>query len=100
MVRFTVFYVQQMKKDNMMNNYVKIDFDSIYWNIQAFPMKEAKTNKELIRLEWGWGAGLTDKERKELEADNTPAGYESVTTTIDMAETLVSKLIKLINDSK
>ncbi len=84
----------------MENNYVKIEFDSIYWNIQVFPMKEAKTNKKLIRLEWGWGAGLTDKERKELEADNTPAGYESVITTVDMAKMLVHKLNELIYEHR
>ena len=80
----------------MNNNYIKVDFDSMYWNIQAHEAKEEKTGKNLIKLEWGWGAGMTEKERKEAEAENVPAGYESVTTTPEMALMLMRQLEHII----
>ena len=86
------------KTDN--SNFVKIDFNSIYWNLQAIEDEEASTGKKLIRLEWGWGAGLTDEERIEAEEDNCPAGYETVTTTLNGACMLVVELMKIIEKHK
>ena len=80
----------------MEDNYVKIEFDSIYWNLQAFEAEEDKTGKKLIRLEWGWGAGMTDEQRIDCEKDNCPAGYETVTTTLDGAAMLVVELVKIL----
>jgi hypothetical protein len=84
----------------MEDNFVKIEFNSIYWNLQAIEAEEDKTGKKLIRLEWGWGAGLTDEERIEAEEDNSPAGYETVTTTLDGAAMLVVELVKILEKNK
>jgi hypothetical protein len=93
-----IFNLNRMedKKDNI----VKIKFNSIYWNLQAIEDEEEKTGKKLVRLEWGWGAGLTDEERIEAEEDNSPAGYETVTTTLDGAAMLVVELMKIIEKNK
>lgn len=77
---------------------IKIPFDGIYWNIQAYPKREEKTNKPLIRLEWGWSAGMDDEQRmKSAEAGN-PVGYNTVTTTPEMAKMLIWQLEKIIKD--
>ena len=86
--------------NSMEDNFVKIDFNAIYWNLQAIEDEEAKTGKKLVRLEWGWGAGLTDEERIEAEEDNVPAGYETVTTTLNGAAMLVVELMKIIEKNK
>ncbi len=80
----------------MEDNFVKIEFDSIYWNLKAIEVEEEKTGKKLVRLEWGWGAGLTEEERREAEEDNSPAGFESVTTTMDGVAILVNSLVKIL----
>jgi hypothetical protein len=77
---------------------VKVPFASVYWNIEAYPQREDKTNNPLVRLEWGWGAGLTDEQRKIDEENNIPSSCETVTTTLEMAKELVERLNKIIND--
>jgi len=84
----------------MEDNIVEIKFDSIYWNLQAIEDEEEKTGKKLIRLEWGWGAGLTDQERIEAEEDDVPAGYETVTTTLNGAAMLVVELVKILEKNQ
>jgi len=84
----------------MEDNFVKIEFDSVYWNLQPIETEEPETGKPLIRFEWGWGAGLTDEQRIENEKDNVPAGYESVTTTLEGAAMLVSELLEILEKNK
>ena len=84
----------------MDDNIVEIKFDSIYWNLQAIEDEEPGTGKKLVRLEWGWGAGMTDEQRIDCENDNCPAGYETVTTTLDGAAMLVVELMKIIEKNK
>ncbi len=84
----------------MEDNYVKIPFNGIYWNLQAIEDEEEKTGKKLVRLEWGWGAGMTDEQRIDCENDDCPAGYETVTTTLTVAVLLVVELMKIIEKNK
>ena len=80
----------------MDDNFVKIEFDSVYWNLVPIETEEAESGKKLVRLEWGWGAGRTDEERKEAYEDNIPAGFESVTTTMDGVAMLTKSLIEIL----
>ena len=80
----------------MEDNFVKIEFNSMYWNVQAIETEEEKTGKKLVRLEWGWGAGLTEEERREAEEDNVPAGFKSVTMTIEGVAMLANRLIEIL----
>ena len=84
----------------MEDNIVEIKFNSIYWNLQAIEDEEEKTGKKLVRLEWGWGAGMTDEERIDCEKDDCPAGYETVTTTLNGAAMLVVELVKILEKNK
>jgi len=84
----------------MEDNFVKIEFDSIYWNLQAIEDEEPETGKKLIRFEWGWGAGMSDEERIDAAEDNVPTGYEKVTTTLDGAALLVVELVKILEKNK
>ena len=83
------------EEDNLHQLYsqlVEIPFNAVYWNIQAQEIEAFKTHKKLVKLEWGWGAGMTDKEREENEEDGQPTDWAFVVTTPRMAAMLVSKL--------
>jgi len=82
---------------NIMDEHiVKVNFGDVYWNVTPIEIEEPKTCKKLVRLEWGWGAGLTDEQRIECEEDGSPAGYESVTMTLDGVGLLVSSLVEIL----
>ena len=78
-------------------NEVVIPFDSVRWNILADPI-EAEDGV-LVKLEWGWTAGMTEKDFENY-ADDAPRGSDSVCTGLDQAEELRDKLTEIINQHK
>lgn len=77
---------------------VPIDPKEMFWNI--LPMvKDAGADGKVIQLQWGWTAGFSEEDLKRL-ADDSPRGYESVTTTVDMAKELVERLNKAIKEAE
>lgn len=83
---------------------IKIKFNDIYWNVFPIEILEPNTNKRLVRLEWGWGAGMTDEERIQCEKNNVPAGFKSVTMNMDGVAMLFNNLLEILqknpNESK
>ena len=80
----------------MKDNFVKVKFDDVSWNVTPIETPEPKTNKKLIRLEWGWGAGLTVEQREQCIKDNVPTGYDSVTMTMDGVAMLFNGLLEIL----
>jgi hypothetical protein len=77
------------------NSEVPIHFDEIYWSIFPIIKKEPETGKTLIELQWGWTAGMSEAELKNI-AEDAPTGYDKVTTTLEMAKELRDKLTEII----
>lgn len=75
---------------------VEIPFDSIFWNIIPV-VRESKEDGTLVELQWGWTAGMLEEDLSNL-AEDSPTGYDSVITTIDMARGLRDKLSKIIEE--
>lgn len=72
-----------------MNTNVEIDSGSIRWNI--IPIVKDAADCIEIELQWGWTAGMSEEDMKNY-AEDAPSGYNSVTTTLDMAKELRDKL--------
>lgn len=75
---------------------VELPFDSIFWNIVPV-VRESKDDGTLVELQWGWTAGMSEEDLANV-AEDAPTGYESVTTTLDMARELRDKLTKIIEE--
>ncbi len=89
-----------MKEDNI----VKIDFDSIYWEINVketgkieYENVDYRDPDPVIELSWGWTAGMTEDEMKEI-ADDSPTGYKGVRILLSQVIRLRDKLNELIEE--
>lgn len=69
--------------------------DDIYWRIRVLP-KGSDGRNQVIELQWGWSAGMTEEERANI-AEDAPDGCQSVKTTLDMAIMLRDDLNKVID---
>jgi len=72
----------------------------MFWNIFAkevqLPEGEGPASGGCaIELEWGWTAGMTEKDMENY-ADDAPTGKGSVFTTVDMAKELRDSLNEII----
>lgn len=72
------------------DNEVEIKFSDIAWNVVPVAKED-----DLIELQWGWTAGLTEEQLKDY-AEDAPHGYESVTINKDFAKELIKKLVELL----
>lgn len=75
--------------------HVPIGFDDVYWAIHATELDLPKENDPIIQLEWGWAAGMSDEDMKDIAAD-APTGKETVKTTLRMAIRLRDQLNVII----
>lgn len=79
-----------------MKHEVPIDPDSIFWKIYAIERSDLKEREPVIQLEWGWTAGMSDEDLKNI-ADDAPQGKGMVQTTLSMAKELRDDLDKIIS---
>lgn len=80
---------------------VKIDFDDMFWEIHVRDTGETEGGKHrpkesIIELSWGWTAGMSDEEIKNL-ADDSPTGHHSIRILSSQAERLKDKLTEAID---
>jgi hypothetical protein len=80
--------------DEQDSDRVELPFDSIWWKICPV-VREDLGDGIAVELQWGWTAGMSEEELKNW-ADDAPTGYESVTTTLDMADELADKLKEIV----
>ena len=78
-------------------NEVVIHPESIRWNIK--PLVREAEDGVMVELQWGWTAGMTEEDLKNY-AEDAPTGYDSVTTTLDLAEELRDQLNVIIEQHK
>lgn len=78
-------------------NEVLIPFDAVRWNI--VPVVKEAEDAVLVELQWGWTAGMSEEDPKNV-AEDAPTGYESVTTTVDMIDELIPKLMEIVDKYK
>lgn len=69
----------------------------MYWNIT--PVVKENERDVVVELQWGWTAGMSEKDLENY-ADDAPRGWDSVSTTLDMAEELRDKLTLIIDANK
>ena len=84
-----------------METEVVLDSSSIFWKIYAkevqTPPNEQPADKQpIIQLEWGWTAGMSEKDLENY-AEDAPQGKETVLTTLQMAEELRDQLNEIIS---
>ena len=88
-----------------MDTSIELSDDCMYWNLHAKEIinipagKQPCGDEKVIQVEWGWTAGLTEDELKNL-AEDAPDWKYSVKTTLPMAEEFYSRLGKLIKKMK
>lgn len=75
---------------------VEIPAESIYWKIHTVPVIRGK--EKLVRLEWGWTAGMTEEEIKNDYAEDAPTGSASVVTNLELAKELRDDLDRVIKE--
>lgn len=70
----------------------------ICWDIQCEPVKieNDSSDNQYIELSWGWTAGMSEEQIKEL-ADDCPTGHDSVVITRRIAEDLIENLQNLLD---
>lgn len=76
-----------------MSTEVPINDDDILWNIHAY-----SEPGNIIRLEWGWTAGMSDDEIADI-ADDAPNWKDTVKITMENARALRDKLNKLLGEN-
>jgi hypothetical protein len=88
---------EQAVAAEMETNCVEIPAESIRWYIQ--PLVREASDGVLVELQWGWTAGMSEADLERL-AEDSPRGYDSVTTTLRFAEELRDKLTEIIEQHK
>lgn len=82
----------------MSDHLVEIKAEDVYWNIVPI-VKEKEGDGVIVQLQWGWTAGMSEKDLENY-ADDAPRGFNSVTTNLDMIEELRDKLTEIIDKHK
>lgn len=72
--------------------------DDIFWYVNPF-FVDGGDDGSLVQLQWGWTAGMTEKDFENL-ADDAPKGLGAVTMTFNAAVDLRDKLNLLIENNK
>lgn len=75
-----------------------LDPANIYWNVIPL-FVDGGEDGSLVQLQWGWTAGMTEKNLEEI-AEDAPKGFDSVTMTWEGAIELRDKLNELIEVNK
>jgi hypothetical protein len=81
--------------DDMEENFIPIKFDDIFWEVQVVETNKKNRDEPIVELQWGWSAGMTDKERKAMDEDS-PSGYKSLPITLSAAKRLANKINALV----
>ena len=94
--------VKQKRTDENIRNAVEsgvvpIRSSDIYWKLHSRYFRKGR--EQLVSLQWGWTAGLTEKELKRLASD-APRGHSEVVTTLRMARELRDDLNRIIQEHK
>ena len=77
---------------------IPIDFrDDIYWNVYAEKMIRPGETDPVIRMFWGWTAGLNHSELSEV-ADDSPKGEDYVYMGMEQAAMLRDTLNDLLEE--
>lgn len=77
---------------------VPLDFrESFYWIIHAKKEQREGEKEPVIRLSWGWTAGMSDEEKAYI-AEDSPKGEEYVYLSRELAIDLRDKLDNLLKD--
>jgi hypothetical protein len=95
-----LFIVGRIRKNKPLSEdscLVSLNIGDIFWDIKATPIKTERDGV-IIKLEWGWTAGFTEKDWENY-AEDAPAGSESVLTTLDMAKSLRNKLNSILKEN-
>ena len=79
----------------MEENFIPIKFDDIFWEVQVVKTDRKNHNEPIIELQWGWSAGMTDEERKNIDEDS-PNGYKSLPITLSAAKRLANRINTLV----
>lgn len=82
-------------KDNMEENFIPIKFDDIFWEVQIVKTNRKNFDEPIVELQWGWSAGMTDEERKNVDEDS-PSGYKSLPITLSAAKNLAHRINMLV----
>lgn len=72
--------------------------EDIFWCVRPF-FVDGDEDGSLVQLQWGWTAGMTEKDFENL-ADDAPRGLGAVTMTFNDAIELRDKLTTLIEANK
>lgn len=72
--------------------------DDIFWCVTPY-FVDGGNDGSLVQLQWGWTAGMTEKDFENL-ADDSPRGLGAVTMSFDDAVDLRDKLTVLIETNK
>lgn len=83
----------------MKDTYIPIEFDDVFWNIHAELQSCPEEFEPAIRLFWGWTAGFTKEQKKEVE-DECSTVDKSVSMFLSQAIELRDRLNILIEEGK